>query len=254
MIRVPRLFIEFYDLARAADDCEALMRLLVDVALDLGFDRVAMLHTAALIRRHPWLIRFDNYPFGWDRRLVVRGYRVIDPVLMAVRRRESGLLWPDGLPGAQFGDLQKTILEEGKRCGIRQGFTVPANVPGEPEGSISFATRSTRRIGWERLMLADAIGRTAFDQMRRIMGLGIGPDAAASITERERECIYWIAHGKSNQDVADLLGIDVETVRTYLKRVFLKLGRLNTRSQLVYEAMRLGLIDALPSVSSERGT
>jgi LuxR family quorum-sensing system transcriptional regulator CciR len=245
--RLPRLFIDFHDLAVAAESDKALAALFVDVARDMGFEWSAMLHTAALIRRSDWMIRCENYPLGWDKRLVIRGHRVVDPVLMAVRRRECGLLWPEDLSSRPFNGVQRTILEEGCRFGIRQGFTVPVNVPGEPEGSVSFATRSTRRIGRERILLADAIARTAFDQMRRIRGFDRRSDATAPITERERECIFWIAQGRTNEDIAQILAIDVETVRTYIKRAFAKLGRLNSRAQLVYEALRLGLIDTWPS-------
>jgi DNA-binding CsgD family transcriptional regulator len=246
-MRPPRMLVDFRDLARAAVTREEIEALLVDGSRDIGFERVAMLHTATLFHSHPWMIRFDNYPYGWDKRLIGRGHRIIDPVLTSVRRRESGLLWPDGLAGWPINDVQRTIMEEGGRRGLRRGITVPINVPGEPEGSVSFATRSTRLIGRERMMIADAMARTAFDEMRRVIGFGGCPDPADLVTARERECIYWIAQGKTNEDIAAILSIDVETVRTYVKRAFHKLGRLNSRGQLVYEAIRLGLIDVPPS-------
>jgi DNA-binding CsgD family transcriptional regulator len=62
-----------------------------------------------------------------------------------------------------------------------------------------------------------------------------------------RECIYWIAHGKTDQDIADILGIGLETVRTYVKSAF-RLFNVITRGQLVHEALRLGVIDFIPSI------
>ncbi len=66
------------------------------------------------------------------------------------------------------------------------------------------------------------------------------------MSDRERECIYWIAHGKTDQDIADILGIALKTVRTYVKKAFQRLHVI-TRGQLVYEAVRLNLIDSMPS-------
>ncbi|WP_447407689.1 autoinducer binding domain-containing protein, partial [Clostridium perfringens] len=65
---------------------------------------------------------------------------------------------------------QQAIIEAAQRFGMRDGFTVPTNVPGEPEGSISFATRSARRITVEHQLILEAIGRITFEAARRIMG------------------------------------------------------------------------------------
>lgn len=51
------------------------------------------------------------------------------------------------------------------------------------------------------------------------------------ITEREREIIELIMQGKQNQEIADLLFISVNTVKTYVYRIFKKLN-IRNRSQL----------------------
>lgn len=218
-----------------------------DAARELGFEMLAVLHTRSLIRRLPRYIRHDTYPVGWDRKLIGRGYRIVDPILRIARRRGSGFLWLDALEEENLSAIERTILDDGRRQGIRQGYTVPVNVPGEPEGSISFATRSTRMIGEERQIIANAIGGLAFDAARRLAGLTRLPDPVPHINERERECIYWIAHGKDDRDIAEILGIAFETVRTNVKSAFRKLNVIK-RGQLVYEALRLGLIDPSPSI------
>ena len=44
------------------------------------------------------------------------------------------------------------------------------------------------------------------------------------LTPREGEVLIWIAQGKTNPEVAAILGIQPSTVRTHLERVFVKLG------------------------------
>jgi hypothetical protein len=44
------------------------------------------------------------------------------------------------------------------------------------------------------------------------------------LTPRESEVLIWVAQGKTNSDVAAILGITPHTVRTHLERVFEKLG------------------------------
>ncbi len=44
------------------------------------------------------------------------------------------------------------------------------------------------------------------------------------LTPREAEVLLWVAQGKTNPDVATILGTRPSTVRTHLERVFAKLG------------------------------
>nr|WP_246352029.1 LuxR family transcriptional regulator [Sphingobium subterraneum] len=242
-----RLIRDFRDVIESVTTEIELVLQIEAIAKELGFEFVALLHSASLFRRSPMLIRYDNYPPGWDTRLVGRGGRIIDPILAIARRRVSGFLWADVLVQTKLTHHQLAILGLAGRHGIRQGITVPVNVPGEPEGSVNFATRRLSHITPERILLADAVGRIAFDAARRVIGIAGLPGFTPHVGNRVRECIYWIAHGKTDQDIADILGIGLETVRTYVKSAF-RLFNVITRGQLVHEALRLGVIDFLPSI------
>ena len=50
-----------------------------------------------------------------------------------------------------------------------------------------------------------------------------------------------VAEGKSNKDVADLLGISVKTAMSHRERMMEKL-RLHNRTELVRLALKLGVI------------
>jgi DNA-binding CsgD family transcriptional regulator len=44
------------------------------------------------------------------------------------------------------------------------------------------------------------------------------------LTPREGEVLIWVAQGKTNPEVATILGVQPSTVRTHLERIFAKLG------------------------------
>jgi DNA-binding CsgD family transcriptional regulator len=44
------------------------------------------------------------------------------------------------------------------------------------------------------------------------------------LTPREAETLIWVAQGKTNPEIAGILGISAHTVRTHLERTFAKLG------------------------------
>ena len=50
------------------------------------------------------------------------------------------------------------------------------------------------------------------------------------LTQREAEVLTWIAHGKSNRDIGDILGISPRTVNKHLEQIFTKLGVENRTS------------------------
>jgi DNA-binding NarL/FixJ family response regulator len=65
--------------------------------------------------------------------------------------------------------------------------------------------------------------------------------ADARLSEREVQVIRLVARGYSNQEIADELFLSLETVRTYLKRMFAKLG-VNDRTHLAVLAHEAGLL------------
>jgi DNA-binding CsgD family transcriptional regulator len=50
-----------------------------------------------------------------------------------------------------------------------------------------------------------------------------------ALTPRETEVLSWLAKGKTNRDIADILGMSPRTVNKHLEHVFEKLG-VETRS------------------------
>jgi DNA-binding NarL/FixJ family response regulator len=67
--------------------------------------------------------------------------------------------------------------------------------------------------------------------------------AGTRVTPRESEIIRLLAEGKSNKEVAALLGIAVRTVETHRSKIMLKLG-CHSLADLIHYAIRHGLIPA----------
>ena len=61
------------------------------------------------------------------------------------------------------------------------------------------------------------------------------------LTPRESDVLAMISQGLSNKRTARTLEISPETVKTHVKRIFLKLD-VNTRTEAVYRAGSLGLL------------
>ena len=60
------------------------------------------------------------------------------------------------------------------------------------------------------------------------------------LTQRETAIVSLIAAGQTNKAIAIQLGVAPETIKTHLKRIFLKLSA-RTRAEAVLRAQRTGL-------------
>lgn len=67
----------------------------------------------------------------------------------------------------------------------------------------------------------------------------LGPEP--HLSPREQEVLVWVARGKSNPSIAEILGISAHTVDAHLRRIYLKLGVFD-RITAAVRAMGVGLI------------
>jgi len=57
-----------------------------------------------------------------------------------------------------------------------------------------------------------------------------------SLTQRESEVLLWIAKGKANRDIGEILGLSARTVTKHLEQIYVKLGVENRASAAVKAA------------------
>ena len=123
--------------------------------------------------------------------------------------------------------------------------------PGELLRAIQLGARGVVLKESATRLLIDGIHRVMDDKY--IIGGEVVDDAAAAVrcvgaqpapryalTAREIEIVAAIVRGDSNRDIADRLGISLQTVKHHLTSVFDKTG-VSSRLELALLAIRLGL-------------
>lgn len=109
-----------------------------------------------------------------------------------------------------------------------------------------------QRIGYATLQPADI--NQMFDPGRRrwlqsmaqachlrLCELLFAQTAEISLSPREREILYWVAQGKSNSVIAQLVDCSSNTVDTHLRRIYGKMD-VSDRTTAAIKAIGLGLI------------
>src|SRR3546814_17206397 len=117
----------------------------------------------------------------------------------------------------------RRVLALSREYGVGDGFTVPANVPGEPSGSCSFANVADIPVDEATLPLAQLVGIFAFERARSYSGIRAFEKSQPRLTDRHRDCLLWFGRGKTEWETGRILGIKIGSascrgrVGTYVK-------------------------------------
>ena len=98
------------------------------------------------------------------------------------------------------------------------------------------AVRAVHRGG---LVLDPEVARTAMEEANPATPGGADP--YESLTDREKQVLKLVAEGRSNKEVAEVLGIGVKTAMSHREHVMEKLG-VHNRTELVRFAIKRGVI------------
>ncbi len=64
-----------------------------------------------------------------------------------------------------------------------------------------------------------------------------------NLSDRERDVLYWLIQGASNDEIGKQLYISVATVKTHLTNIFLKL-QVTSRTQAIVAAIKMNLVQS----------
>jgi LuxR family quorum sensing-dependent transcriptional regulator len=149
--------------------------------------------------------------------------------------------WGDVREGRDLKKSQRTIIDEAREFGARDGFIVPIVTlsgtvalfcPWGLEPDLSPRARAAlEMIGiYSHHALTRALVQKQRDEV-----------AHTPLTPREREIMQWVAVGKTDEEIADILSISTTTVTSHVENAKQKLDAFR-RTYAVVQAIRLGEI------------
>lgn len=174
------------------------------------------------------LIGLTTYPPSWRAHYVAQGYHLLDPTLTKAIHAVAPVDWSrlSEFAGYHeiFNDARDFALPE-------HGLSVPIRGAFGDRGVLTIAQSGTDGA-WakQKAAIITRVQELGAQLHREVMFSGqavqdIGP---ASVSAREVEILQWVAIGKSQQDIADILSISHRTVEVHLRSVREKLGTTTT--------------------------
>jgi LuxR family transcriptional regulator, quorum-sensing system regulator CciR len=226
-----------------ASEFREIETLLNDTVKEFGFDYFALVHHVKLTQTKGDAVYLFNYPEAWADMLESKDYFSDDPVLMACQKSAAPFTWAEVPKMMPLTNRQIHILESAKLAGIGSGFTVPIHIPGEYAGSCTFSTRYGKDVPSMILPAAHYVGCFAFEAARRVvqrtsaMNKSAGPvPQHPKLTRRQLDCVLQAGRGKSDRDVAQILGISNHSVHQHMEDAKRKYD-VATRMQLIVRVL-----------------
>jgi len=232
----------FCTVARAASTHYALLQAVEEITAAMGFRYFALVHHIDLLNPGSTAVRLVNYPRNWVDAFEEGRLYAADPIHRASHTTTIGFAWSKVEAMISLHPRDHAVLAAARSAGLGDGFTIPAHVPGEVNGSCSFAMRNGEELDEEQLPLVQLVGSFAFEAARKIARATIAPIAAApQLTERQIECVALVARGKTDWEIAKILGVGAETVTQHLKDARDRYG-VTKRTMLAIRALFDGTI------------
>ncbi len=222
---------------------DALHEAMDRIAIALGFDRFALSVEVGLGGELGTSMLLHSYPTSWADIYIGFNLAHTDPVRRAGESSLSGFRWRDIEHLIPITPIERITFETGRKHGMVDGFTVPRHLPGTVMGSCTFVTGMERPLPERMLIIAEILGAIAIAQASRLSGWR-RPIRKPRLTDRQRDCVLWAARGKTNWEIARILGISKETVIQHLKEARDRYDTSNRASLILY-----ALFDGLISFS-----
>lgn len=223
----------------AAPDRPALREAVLAGARNFGFTAVYYLLQVTRDPAAGRLLINQGFPERWERHYR-RRLRAVDPLPDYAMDIMQLFRWKSALEAMALSPAQQRYWRFLHDIGMGDGLAIAIWGPGGRCGFIGFGlARDDTAFAPDNYLPLHMLAQISFNRHCSLV-----EDMAAGdirLSPREMEILHWAARGKSNRDMADILGISRATVDTYMRRVFQKFGT-NDRTVACIRAHELGFI------------
>lgn len=238
-------FEDFVDATATVRSREQLCDLFVQAMRHLGYDRInfSILHDRDMRPNLQGFGIISTYPDAWQRHYAAEKLQKIDPVVRFAIGNTRPFRWRDIERVSDLSRRQLSFLREGEAAGLHNGVGIPFAGPSHQIGGIALATSVHTARQMRNLDVLAAFGNHFYTVYKRLAGVS-APDrpALATLTEREQDVLIRVAHGRTDDEIADALSIKPRTVDFHMGNILVKL-EVRTRAQAVAVALKSWLIE-----------
>ncbi|MFQ5347168.1 MAG: autoinducer binding domain-containing protein [Rhodothalassiaceae bacterium] len=198
-----------------------------------------------------------GWPSEFVRRWVKGGMVLACPLAIPCRKRWRPFTWSMdednlGLDGDElprpFTAMGQQALSLLRQAGVRSGILVPVHQPGGRTGFVSWVSdrphAEMRRWADDYASELFVVAHAFLERVDAMLNADAAAREDCPLTERERECLTWVARGKTDSEIGIIIDRSPETARFHVRNAIAKLDA-SSRSHAVAKAMRRGWLGAI---------
>jgi len=195
----------------------------------------------------PKISTLNNYPEDWFKEYLDSDMKKNDPVVRYCFENTAPIRWNKLVQMTQYiNPIGEKIMLEARGHGLVDGLSIPIKAPSGEIALLSIATADESNIDdrmANALMLALSYSGALFENYMRLHCEG--GERKVSLTEREKECLFWACEGKTAWEMSKIIDVSERTVIFHLTSATKKLGASN-RQHAVAKAIMYGLVKPVP--------
>ncbi len=166
-----------------------------------------------------------------------------DPILKAALKRKRAFAWEQLEAAPYLTARQVAFMATLKAYHLHQGVAVPLRITGTLNGIAAFARSKPIASETAPLLPAlQALGQATYEAYRTIhrKDASLATERAA-LSIKECDVLTWVAGGKTDDEIAEILSISPNTVDSHMRNIYRKLNAHN-RVTAVVAGIRQGHI------------
>jgi len=183
----------------------------------------------------------NNRPTEYTEHYIEQNYVVRDPVVTELRQTVDPYSWSDIRERRDLGKADQRIMDEARDFDVRDGLIIPIVTL---SGTMSIFSPCGREPNLSRRARSamEIIGIYSYQALSRALVKRQRDEIAhRPLTPREREILQWVAAGKSDDEIGEILSISAATVTAHVENSKRKLDAFK-RTYAIVQAIRLGEI------------
>lgn len=156
-----------------------------------------------------------------------------DPIAICALRSKRPFRWAEA--HAHASRAGRKVVDMVHDYGIIDGVMFPMHAIDSITGGVSLGSSHMLDLAPVQISELEIVCQAAYYHLETLQG-PFPYQKLAQLTPRETECVQFAAAGKSNWEIAEILGIKEDTVKKTLRRAGDKLDTVN-RAHLVAQAI-----------------
>jgi|GEM_PF-3780824 len=235
------LMVNFMQSAHQCRSRSYFEKLLKDLTTHLGLDGVTWWYGT-----YEYYEEIDMRNPEWMKVYTEQDMLLNDPIFLESAVKQKPFVWRDILNKQTLTKAAHKVMSLAEDFGLREGLLFPVQGPNKQNGCLSFFTTNDKlaREVWDKF--SPSLLHIAVECQRLSDRIGFAtdlhsPPVAHGLSEVELSTLTQMAHGKKRHEVAKLLKVSPDTVKSRMDSIRYKLGAQNATEACMI-AYRNGLI------------